>query len=317
MKKFIIPLLVIYILSIGASGNTFTDEAWIGAYQFKELTPKERYLPYIDVRERNYRYSNTGSAIRTIKANSILIDNIPLFQEMVKNDSNDLTTLSELAVKTFNQISNRSEYIQKIRQYRAIVLLTEEIKENIRLLRMKCPEGYQYRFYHVMVAERDTTVPGVVKVTPTKFSSFVLPSAQYLMYGSYDAPFGYLEKEISDSKQATDRINAMMPIKASAFVQYTNTPFVTVRIEDADPNMKKHMEKKYGDKVKFRRARMVYVMVYIVDQDQINDIVQIMNPFSEEELQNIKNLFQSKFGTVVTEDITQINLREFLLSINV
>lgn len=296
-------------------GAVFDDESWIAAYHFKKnLTKEEKFLPFIDIREKNYRYSAPGNCIRLIKADCILLQQFPLFQTLSKFEDGSLDLYS-LLYTIFSNIALPEDYKSKIEQLAALVVFRNEIVEKFNVLSTTYNGDFNYRFYHLIVAEYETTARMAATVTKNQFTELLLPRAQKYLYGIYDIPLSYINNEVSDSRIATDRINSLMPIYPKNFFNLYHSPFISVNFIPMDPEYKKLVQKRYGSKVPINIAHGAQLVNYTLTRKEIERIYQVIYDFDDTLLMKIKHDFQLKFGFVNTNSITQTNMKNYLHSL--
>lgn len=312
IKYLIFILLLVCVTPIYASPHVFTDESWIAAYHFKKfLTPEERYLPFIDVREHNYRFTSPGACVRTILADFIILQQMPLFEALMKqyDSSMDFKTL---IVTVFNNMATRKDFENKITELTIYTIFQEEILTAYNHINIVYPHNFYYRFYHLVVSEYESiAVCPLYQLKKSKYSDKIQAMIYKYVEGTLDSlNIEELENEISDSVLATKRINAMMPIHAEEYIGYYTSPFVSAEITVMDEDMKNA----YPGQIKSSYG--IDLLILMVDKPYIEQIVDFIRPFDMEILYNIKNLFKDRFGEVDTDIITQTNLRDYLLLIN-
>lgn len=312
IKRAVLTLALLVMATPVIKGtDIFTDESWIAAYHFKNtLTPKERYLPYIDVRENNFRHVTPGAGIRTIIADYIIIQQLPLFQSIIVNADNEID-FKTLIHKIFASIVSKEEYVSKINQLAALVLLQQEITEKYILITTLYPYEYYYRFYHIIATEYETigvTVDPNYQIKETKYSNRINEYRNQFITGVYNTPFEKIKNEIPDSINATERINAMMPIKAVDLFPYHNSPLVSASISVLDNETKTQIGPE-----KIKTAYGIDIKVYTVDKPEIDRIMDFMKNFDTLLLNEIKAAYSGKFGEVNTDILNQKNLGEFLV----
>lgn len=322
MKKISLLICIALLLSfysaiygaMGVVSTVFDEECWIAAEHFKLLNGAEAYLPFVEIRERNYRLRTSGASVRTILADFSIIRRMPITGLLVKNDSKDVD-FNGLLLNFFGSIGSSNDYQNKVMQFRAITIFQAEMIHHFNALRTQFGSKYLYRFYHLMVNEFETTA-GTYPVSSQSDSS-TLANALLLNTGIYNSPFAYMQDEIEDSRIATNRINQSMPFKPEAYIGYVTSPFVTVSRTTMDTEMKNYIKSRFGNKVSFRITKMAQVQYYMITDDDLLYMLSFAKYFTDDAMAFILNHYQSKFGPVDVGALTQTNLHDYLITLKI
>lgn len=312
-RIFFITFMLIIMLALPAYGSVFEEESWIAAFYYKKtLTPYERYMPFVNIRESNYMNTiSPGAAIRTIEADFIIMSQLPLLSSIDKFSSDELTFEGVIA-KVFASINDHQEYVSNIHQLAALTVFREEILEKNNIIKSFHPYEYYYRFYHFSVSQYEAvgvTLNPEYKLKPTKYSDKIGQLRNQYIDGVYNTPLEKLKNEVEDSIIAVNRINSMLPLKAKEYINYYSSPFVSAEITVLDDESKNMLGPS-----RIKKAYSAELFIYIIDKPHIDEIVSFISNFTPELLNNIKALFASKYGNIDTDFLNRKTMREFLLN---
>lgn len=315
IKKIIVisSIIILLLMPTLAKADTFSDESWIAAYYYKKtLTPNEKYLPFIYIREHNKPFkNNVGACIRLIEADFILLQQLPLYN-LINKRYEEGFTFQNTITKVFDEINSKEEYISKIYQLAALTVFQEEITESYNRVKTVYPKEFYYRFYHIYISEYETlstTARNDYVPKNTKYTAKINSIRNKTFYGIYDTPIEKIPYEIPESIIATERINGLMPIKAEDYIYMYESPLISAERTVYDENTKRQ----YGIE-NINLAHSIEIKVHTIDKELITKINESIQDYTPEILEYVKSRYESKFGSIDTSQITKETLRDYLLA---
>ena len=324
-KNFLVIFLILIIITptIWASNDQSNDESWIAAYQYKKnLSDKDKYYPFVEIRDRNFLIYQTGSATRNIMADYIIVQ---AFQTIKTTDFSTISTSANLLNtirQQFISVQTVADYQKRVLELKAILILKKEFtdKENFlkTYLGLDVYQKFYYDFYHFQVIKTETSVP---KNTDWKNSknNFTNPEikkiindiqAEYLS-GAYNTKIEVTNGALRDSVKASERLNSMMPIYPNQ-INIPNSPFVSMDEAMMDNNLKRALLNNLKDQIRFDWVYKVNLLTLKVDKAIIGDIESFFNLFDDSLLITIQNENKNRFGNFDVSFYDKNNLTNLL-----
>ena len=343
MKKVVIFLFCLFLISLNSFSLTvFEEESWISAYFYKNnLSPTEKFYPFIDIRQYNYEIDQPGNAVRTILADYILSLELDIVRFLLKlegfNEANNVTDIISLLQNEID-INELEKYILEVK---ALNLFREEVLDRQiyleRYLGSSMYSIFKYKFYHLRLTqyERMTLIPEDPDLNinfsyePDYFNKLsfgledytsedIIGKAVMTYLGVYNTPFRVEQGEIRDSVIATERINSMLPLYPYVLLSQANSPLVSIEINPLSLDMKREYLRRF-DNPRFVWSNVVSVLDLVIDRIIVEDICNYFNLFNSL-LQYLKGYYEEVFEEEYTGDqhydLTSLNSLLIMIKTN-
>lgn len=329
MKKILwIISILLFLFSVPVFALTpFEDESWIGAYIYKKnLTDKEKYQPFILVRDGNYLISQPGSAVRTILADYILTQDFLLIKDLNVNlkTSIDSSTIMNEIDYWFSTCETYNKYQTYMYELKALLLLKTEVKNKKDLLQLylggEFYNKFYYDFYHLQLVRTEMPVPNnqhwanskVAFKNPVTQKIIQDIQASYLM-GSYSTKIEVRDGAIDDSVRAAERLNTLIPIYPTA-IQNSTSPLISEQLIPLDNDTKRTYLANFSNKIHFEWINRVQLLTFTCDKSYVETIMNYFNLFDDSLITIMNDKYKSKFGQVDTSMFNKSNLTSLLQS---
>lgn len=318
MKKiYLVLLIVLMFTGISYAMPVNDQEAWIGAYFFKEMLPADKFYPYVDIRNDNYLYNSDGNVIRNIMSDYILFLELPVNKKItsITQDLNNVVNIDRLV----NGI-DKTTFEQYIMQFKIMLLLKKEIQDRNQYLKsylgMSAYDKFLYRFYHFKLMKVET---------------YILNNAQSLNYSNSPAYSEKIKKieqelhgilfdkkvqevgELRDSIKFMNYINSMIPAYPEQLSTKTNLPLVSVGIQNMDMKLKAALMAELSNQIRFGYAQRVILLENRVNKNYLDNMNEHLNLYTELHLEQMQQKYKKLYGnTYNLSNFTPTNLTPIL-----
>lgn len=306
-KKYIfLTFILTLVIPLCVYGSSVDEEAWIGAIIYKNsLSPPERFFPFCDIREKNFRINYPDNAIRTILADYFLVQEFNLIKELQKYDLDDNeTNLFPYIMIIFSNITDKKKYERMIHELQVLVMLKKEVGSRIEYLKkLGLRSNYDtfiYRFLHLQI---------------TRFETYSHKDKKY----RYDTPYTFKleakQNELRDSIIQVNNINSMIPIEPQIIDQYISSPLVSEKEIPMDLDYKNALLSRFGDRIRFIWKRTVNVNTFICSGLLLDQVHNYFNLFKDNYVNSIQDEFENTYGYYDMSGFSQYNLSGLLKNI--
>jgi hypothetical protein len=295
------------IYGLPALAGADEDQAWIAAYVYKPLSISDRFYPFINIRERNYRNYQPDSALRTIIADNDFSQMFKLIREIGATPDRDRIAdpgaMSGVIEKVIAKTSDRKLLEQYISELKIMLLLKTEIAERNTYLQtylgIDSYNTFMARFYHLKAIHFETITPLYPHQPVTSGSkSQTIRLTEQELAGAYTQRIIPFPAELPGSLRNTELINAMIPIYPYVITRYRNSPLASFAEEPMAAELKRETLLRFGARAKIVWQTKVELYEFRVDVNYLKYVSWFFNMFNDSQLALIQAEYKKRYGQI-------------------
>lgn len=332
MKKFLIIITTLILILINTNlcfgYTTFEANCELGKYLLKSPGSNYSIQPLIEIREQNYLYTyNPGALVRTAVCNFNITGEFNLAKqtvEKIKEKHNyNPTIVGDIILENFAKILTKKEYIRKIHELKAILLLKNEViasNEYFKAITSNTVYNkFTYHFYHYKVIQTDTMVPESFELTdhPINYGSKeyqeMMTTVRNELAGIYNQKIIVPNTEIRDGIDNINNINALLPINIKHYKQRYH-PLFTYQSDQLDNEIRTKLIQ--AGNTKSIKTEKLNLYSFTFNKQVYDSYVEFFNLWNDGLLTFITLTYTPIYGYYNLDQYNNENLTTLLNKIN-